>query len=283
MTGGPEQEGDPAWPEGRRSLWLPLLRQLDRTVPEWVVLKNLDSAFDGIGDVDTMAPPRTWPAIEAAFRSWAAASGLTVVGVCRHNRRGPNLLARRDGDPYLFILDVKATRPWRFATLIRWDQARSFAVHDADGYRRVRDGAGATLKLLFNGTGYGGASRETAMVAKGVREELRADPAGALAAADLVGLAAPALRRGIRAALAGGWSRGDMLAVEAWSIGRAVLHPMALARQIRQRRTWADRCPALWLSHRAGRRLPDDVGTWLREFEAAHPTSPGVAAQGAAA
>jgi hypothetical protein len=273
VTGGQTTEVGSARSTERGPVWLPLLRDLTRSVPEWVVLKNLDSAFEGIGDVDTMAPPETWPAIEARFRSWARESGLSIVGVCRHNRRGPNLLALRDGDPYLFILDVKATRPWRFSTLVTASDALAFAEQDPAGYRRARTGLGAMIKLLFNGTGYDGRVRDEAMRTKHVREELRADPEGALLASRLVGAAAPALRRGIRAAIAGGWSRRDMLAVQAWCVARALAHPIAFARQVQARRTLGTRCPSLRVSHRTGRRLPDDTAAWLVEFAATHPGS----------
>ena len=268
---GPETEGGPAALTGRGPIWLPLLEHLTASVPEWVVLKNLDSAFDGHGDVDTMAPPRTWPAIERAFRDWADDAGLSVVGVCRHNRRGPNMLARREGDPYLYILDVKVMRPWRFSRFVTAEDALAFAILDAAGYRRARTGLGATLKLLFNGTAYGGRADEAAMRVKHVREELRADPEGALRAARLVGAAAPALRRGIRAAMDDGWSRRDMLAVEVWCAARGLREPVGLVRQIRGRRTHADRCPSLRLSYRDDRRLPDDTNAWVTAFVTAHP------------
>jgi hypothetical protein len=268
---GRETEGGPAALSGRGPTWLPLLEHLTRSVPEWVVLKNLDSAFDGHGDVDTMAPPRTWPGIERAFREWAGGAGLSVVGVCRHNRRGPNMLARADGDPYLYILDVKVMRPWRLSPFVTADDALEFAILDPAGYRRARTGLGATLKLLFNGTAYGGRADEAAMRVKHVREELREDPDGALRAARLVGAAAPALRRGIRAAMDDRWSHRDMLAVEVWCAARGLRHPVNLVRQVRARRTRADRCPSLRLSYRDARRLPDDANAWVAAFADAHP------------
>ena len=272
MTGGPGVvEGDSPRAADRAPLWLPLLRDLTGEVPAWTVLKNLDSAFAGIGDIDTMAPRATWPTIEARFRAWAPAAGLSVVGVCRHNRRGPNFLARRVGDPYLFILDVKDTRPWRFSTLVTVEDALAAAAVDASGYRRTRAGFAGTLKLLFNGTGYGGYRRDAAIEQKHVLEDLRADPEGALGAARLVGAAAPALRRGIRAAMAGGWSRRDMLAVEVWCAARGLVHPVRFGRQVLTRRTRDDRCPAFRLAYREGRRLPDDPAAWVASFEDAHP------------
>lgn len=262
---------DPATNSGdRSSLWLPLLRDLTEHVPEWVVLKNSKAAMQGVGDIDTFAPRSAYPEIERRFRAWAAAQGLRVIVVCHHNWRGPNFVAIRPGDPYLFSLDVKVGRLLRASWLVKVRDAQELAVMDELGYRRLRDGAEGTLKLLFNGMTRGGRRNDTGFREKGIVEALAADPEGALIASRFVGAAAPALRHGIRTVLAGGWSRRDMAAVEAWCYARAVLRPWIPLRQIYWRRVTVPGCAVAQLPRR---RLPEDREAWIGRVVASHPVS----------
>jgi len=52
-------------PGQRRELWLDLLRRLTATSPTWLVWKNVESALDGEGDIDSAAAPADWDALEA--------------------------------------------------------------------------------------------------------------------------------------------------------------------------------------------------------------------------
>ena len=257
----------------RTDIWLPLLQALTDDDPRFVLLKNAESAFVRFGDVDVLADPARWPAMERTFRDWAESMGLEPFGVCRHNWRGPMLYALRPGDPYLFVLDIKTRRLFRGASVIDLDDALSMAEMDPLGYRRLLPGAEGVLKLLLNGTVRGGLADEEAMAIKGVREEIVSDPAGARVASRQVGLAAPALRRAIRAAAAGGWSRRDMVLVEAWSLARAVIRPDRVVRQWWWRHVALGQCPCSppRLMTRHGRRMPPDVDVWLDEFATTHP------------
>lgn len=254
----------------RSDLWLPLLRDLTEHVPEWVVLKNSRAALRGIGDVDTFAPRSVYPDIERRFRTWAAGQGLQVVVVCHHNWRGPNFVAIRPDDPYLISLDVKVGRLLRASWLVKVRDVQELTVMDELGYRRLREGAEGTLKLVFNGMTRGGRRNEAGFRDKGIVEALAADPEGALIATRFVGAAAPALRHAIRIVSEGGWSRRDMLAVEAWCYARALLRPWIPVRQVYWRRVTVPSCPVAQLPRR---RLPDDREAWIDRVVATHPVS----------
>jgi hypothetical protein len=268
-----------AWITDRAHLWLPLLRDLTANVPGWVVLKNSKAAMNGIGDIDSFASRSDFPDIEDRVRVWSAENGLRFVTVCRHNWRGPIIVAIRDGDPYLFSLDVKIGRLFRGSMLIDVDDAQSFAVMDDLGYRRVREGAEGVMKLLYNGMYRGGAKNEVDFEKKGVLAALQADPAGAMEASRLVGMAAPALRSTIRAVLDGGWSRRDIAAVEAWCFIRSAARPDYVIRQWHWRHMEIPRCA---ISQLKARRMPDDVDGFLRAVADTHAASDGPVAAPAA-
>jgi hypothetical protein len=254
----------------RSHLWLPLIQRLTQEVPGWVVLKNSKAAMKGVGDIDSFADESDFPEIERVFRAWAADHGLQVAVICLHNWRGPIMVAIRDGDPYLFSLDVKVRRLFRGSSLIETKQAQSMALMDDLGYRRLREGPEGILKLLFNGMDHTGVRNDTMVAQKGVLEALRADPEGAMEASRIVGFAAPALRSAARAAIAGGWSRRDLAAVEAWCYIRSIARPDRLIRQVYWRKVVAPRCAFFKLERR---RIPDDREAWLRDVAATHPVS----------
>ena len=261
-----------AWIHDRAHLWLPLLQDLTTNVPGWVVLKNSKAAMRGVGDIDSFASRSDFPEIEDRVRVWSAEHGLRFVTVCRHNWRGPIIVAIREGDPYLFSLDVKVGRLLRGSMLIDVDDAHDFQVMDDLGYRRVREGAEGVMKLLYNGMRRGGSKNEAGFQQKGVLEALQADPAGAMEASRLVGMAAPALRSGIRAVLDGGWSRRDMAAVEAWCFIRSAARPDYVIRQWHWRHSEVPRCA---ISQLTARRMPDDVPGFLRAVAETHASSDG--------
>lgn len=268
-TGDTATVSAPAHDTHRATLWLPLLRRLTEAVPGWVVIKNAEAALDGVGDIDSMADPSDWPEIERIFRTWAAEHGLPVVGVCRHIWRGPNLIARDPASPYLLVLDVKALRTFRGSALVTAAGALAMAEMDPAGFRRLRPGAEGVLKLLHNGTAHGGRRNGPGLAGKHVVALLQADPPGADAAADWVGLAARGLRRASRATAHGGWSRWDLLLVEAWCLMRSAGHPAHLARQLWLRAS-GERCPFVRLTRRERRRLPDDEDAWIDHMRETH-------------
>ena len=231
-----------ASPNHRATLWLPLLRQLTDEVPGWLVIKNARQALDGVGDIDSMARPEDWPAIERLFRMWASEHGLTVVGVCRHIWRGPNLVARDPSDPYLLVLDVKSVRTFRGSALVTVADALALAEMDAAGFRRMRAGGEGVVKLLHNGMTRGARRDQAGLDAKGVVALLRpirtARTSGRVDRAQRAGPAAsdpgggrgwmgpprPAPRRGRRA------RAGRRSIRDPWSVNSGCARPVTAAR-----------------------------------------------------
>lgn len=252
----------------RKRLWLPLLRDLSDEPSARVVFKgSVSSSMGGVGDVDAYAPPSAFPHIERRFRSWVAASDLQVVVVCRHDWRGPTMVAIRRDDPFPYTLDVKVGRLYHGSFLFTVDDLDELVETDADGVRRLVAGAAGTVRLLIDGTTRSGRRDDHAFEAKGIREALAADPDGALAAARFVGVAAPALRRGIEAILDGGWSRLDMAVVTAWCHARSLARPDRLAHQFGWRYVAGPACAVPRLDPRRG---PPDVERWLSDVAGSH-------------
>ena len=264
VTAAPEEGG-------RAEMWLPLLRRLTERFPTWAVWKNVESALTGHGDVDSLASPACWPAIEDEFRGWAAAHGLNRVIVCRHVPQGPHLLALGPATRHLVQLDVKERATVRGSTLVSWRTLLPLTEMDPRGFRRVRPGAEGVIKLLSNGTLPGGRMDAEGMRKKRVAELLAADPEGVAMIARLFGPAAGALRRGVDAVVGGGWDRRSMLAVEAWCLLRGAAEPRTLASRLRFKYHGRKRCPVIRTIRQDGRRLPDDVEAWMREVRRTHP------------
>jgi hypothetical protein len=257
-------------PADRTATWLPLLVSLTSDVPRWLVWKNAESAFTGTGDIDAAAPPEDWPRIIEAFRAWALERDLGPVIVCRHIPGGLNLIAVPSGWPTFLEMGTKARRIWRGATLFVLEDIEPLAVLDERGFRRLRPGAEGLFKLLLNGTRRNGLPDEAALAAKQVRELLRADPAGAAAAAGLYGVAAGPLRRAARAAAAGGWDRPALLAFQGSMLVRAALHPGVLWARLRFRLRGRRACPIAAAILDGDRRIPEPRDAWLARVAVDH-------------
>lgn len=254
----------------RTELWLPLLRRLTEVAPSWMLWKNAESAFTGIGDIDAAAPVEDWPVIEREFTAWAEAAGVGPVVVCRHIPGGLNLVAIPDGSATFLEMGVKARRIWRGATLFVLEDILPMAVTDPRGFRRLRPGAEGLFKLLLNGTRRGGREDAAAMEVKGVRTLLQADPEGVVVAARRFGFARQAALVGARRAAAGGWSRPAMLVLEGWALLRAISHPAVTIARLRFRRSARTTCPVVEAILGQGRRIPDDRDAWLETLARDH-------------
>ncbi|HEX6909835.1 MAG TPA: hypothetical protein VF142_05560 [Longimicrobium sp.] len=252
-------------------MWLPLLRRLTERFPSWAVLKNVDSALHGHGDVDSLAAPAEWPAIEAEFRAWAAEHGMTTVIVCRHVPQGPHFIAFAPGMRHFVQLDVKERATVRGSTVVGWRQLLPLAEMDPRGFRMVRPGAEGVIKLLSNGLMPGGRKDGDGLRRKRVAELLASDPDGVRGTARLFGPAAGALRRGADAVVRGGWDRPAMLAVEAWCLVRSVVEPGTVFSRLRFKYHGRGRCPVIRAIRSGGRRIPDDGAAWMREVRRTHP------------
>lgn len=260
-------------PPDRVALWLPLLRQLTLSAPSWLVWKNVDSAFYGTGDIDAAARPDDWSVIVREFHAWAEDAGVGPVFECHHIPGGLNLIAVPAGLPTFLEMGVKERRYWRGSTLFVVDDLLPMTVQDDRGFRRLPTGAEGLFKLLLNGTRRGGAPNEEALAAKGVREQLRADPGGIRLAARLLGPARHAAVVGARHAAADGWSRPAMLAVEGWAIARAATHPQEAATRLQFRRRGRATCPIVDGILSGGRQIPADRESWIERLARDHPWS----------
>lgn len=254
----------------RAHLWLPLLRDLAESLPEQVVIKGSTDALGGISDVDMYAPRSSFAAIERRFRAWAIENGLRVVVVCRHDWRGPTMIAIRPDDAHPFTLDVKVGRFYHGSFLYTIDDLRDLATVDRHGIRRLRIGAEGVANLLVYGTTRRGRRHAAGFAAKDVAGSIAADPTGALAASQFAGVAAPALRHGIQRLLEGGWSTRDMATVVAWCYARAGARPDRVLRQLRWRFIVG---PACAVTQIVDRRIPGDRDRWLRAVADSHPVS----------
>lgn len=254
----------------RTDLWLPLLRRLTDVAPSWLLWKNAESAFAGIGDIDAAAPVEDWPVIEREFTAWAVAAGVGPVVVCRHIPGGLNLIAIPPGSATFLEMGVKARRIWRGSTLFVLEDILPMAVLDPRGFRRLRAGAEGLFKLLLNGTRRGGREEPDAMEVKGVRALLRADPEGVAVAARRFGFARQAALVGARAAAAGGWSRPAMLVVEGWALLHAISNPAVTIARLRFRRSARATCPVVEAILGQGRRIPADRDAWIESLARDH-------------
>ena len=270
MTDRSRDGGSPTWTHDRAHIWLPLLRDLAESLPEQVVIKGSTGALDGVSDVDMYARRGSFPAIERRFRAWAADNGLHVVVVCRHDWRGPTMVAIRPDDAHPFSLDVKVGRFYHGSFLFTIDDLHELAAVDQHGLRRMRIGAEGTANLLLYGITRGGRRRDAGFAAKDIEGSLSADHAGAMLAARFAGVAAPALRRGIQHVLDGRWSTRDMATVIAWCYARSIARPDRVFRQLKWR--FVDR-PACAVTQIVDRRIPHDRERWLRDVADSHPVS----------
>jgi hypothetical protein len=247
----------------RTDLWLPLLRELTDKYPGWAVWKNVDSALAGTGDVDSLAPPSDWPAIEQTFLDWVSRSGLGPAVICRHIPQGPHFITFEPGSPYIVQLDVKERGTFRGSTLIdAWTLLPLTEVSEA-GVRLVRPGAEGVIKLCMNGVRKGGRPNWEGLRTKRVAELLASDPEGVEAAAMWLGRARGALVRGAAAVVDGGWDRKAMLTVEAWAAVRGLKEPRVATSRWWFLRVTAKRCIVIDLIRSHDRRIDGDLESWI--------------------
>jgi hypothetical protein len=256
----------------RAGLWLPLLRQLTEVSSEWVVWKNVDSALDAGGDIDSAAPARDWPKLREAFLHWAARFDLWPAAICDHIPGGLNLVAAPVGSPLLLELSIKQSKAWRGSTLFVLDDLLPLTEWDERGFRRLRPGAEGILKLLLNGTQWGGRPNRSGLEAKRVRAELVADLEGVRQCAQLFGAAAGSAEAAAAALTEGGWDRGAVARLELHALLGAIRQPAQTAKRIRFRLFGARTCPVIE-ALADDRRIPPDRAGWLQAVERTHPTT----------
>jgi hypothetical protein len=253
--------------EDRTAIWLPLLRELTATVPDWIAWKHVDSAFSGDGDIDSVAPGTDWDAIRTVVRRWAAERGLGPVVVCSHAPGLLHIVVLPANGRLLFELDVNRHKVFLGSTLFQPADLKPLTRMDPLGFRRLRPGAEGLLKLVQNGMYRGARVNREGMRDKKIVELLASDPDGVAIAAGLFGPARAAVQRGADATVRGGWDRRAMLAVEGWALLRGLTEPRHVAWRLlfRYRRR---RCPVLVTVFRHRRRIPEAVDEWLARVTA---------------
>lgn len=267
-TTGTPRPGEPE--PDREELWLSLMRRVTDLFPEWAIWKNAESALHGHGDIDSFAPPSDWPAIESVFLDWVREHGLGPAIVCRHVPQGPHFVTLDERSAYLMQFDVKIRATFRGCTLMDVDDLKGLSEMDERGFRRIRPGGEAIIKLLCNGMHAGGAQNPKGLSDKRVVELLRQDPAGVDLALRLVGRAAPRLKRAVSALLEGEWDQPSMRAVERWAKLKALTEPGVAASRIWFNAVPLKRCPVLEVIRRHDRRVPDDRAAWLKKVARGH-------------
>ena len=262
----------------RTEMWLDLLRRVTREVPTWSTWKNVDSAFAGTGDVDSLAPPSAWPAIRQVFVDWATEREYGPVVVCPHVRLGPHFITLQPGAPYIVQLDVKERATFRGSTLIDADELMGLCVLDDRGFRRVRQGADGVIRLLSNGVRPGGRMNAEGLAKKNVKRLLAADPEGVEAMARLFGPARSAVVAGAQAVVGGGWDRRAMAIVEGWSLARSTAEPRLAATRLWFAQVEKKRCAVISLIRDDDRRVPRNPEAWLERVGEHHEVIPTSAA-----
>jgi hypothetical protein len=253
----------------RGLLWLPLLQRLTVLSPRAVVWKNASTALEGHGDLDVIAPPADWDAIESEFRSWAEAAGLGPVAVCRHVPGSMFLLAADPERPAFFELDIKARGSYRGRTVFRSLDLQPLAELDSRGFRRLRPGAEGVLKLILNGTADDGSLDPHRVRREGVAELLREDPAAVAQATQLFGRARTQVEALVDGFLRGEWDRSRMLTFRARMRLGLIFEPAELLRRLWGRIKPGPGCRGIKSLIKEERLRPGDA-TALQQLVRAH-------------
>jgi hypothetical protein len=256
-------------PGQRRELWLDLLRRLTATSPTWLVWKNVESALDGEGDIDSAASPADWDALEEQFVLWARELDLLPVALCRHIPGGRNLIAAPIGTATFLELSIKHDKAFRGSTLFVLDDLLAMSEMDERGFRKLRPGAEGLLKLVLNGSKWFGRPDQEGLTSKRVRELLASDREGVAIASRVFGRADGAARDLAQAVVQGGWDRRAMLAIEANALTKGLRHPVVMARRAWFRLTTQRRCPVVYaIGH--GRVVTEPRDVWLADVARSH-------------
>jgi hypothetical protein len=246
----------------RSSRWLELLRAVTERSERWAVHGDVAEGFSGEGDVDLAVPADDWPELEHEFVAWARATGLGPVVSCRHRPGVLILVALAPEAAPFYEVEARAERYFKGWTAYRAEDLAPLMEMDPAGYRKLRPGAAALLKLVPNGLRTAGRPKWGGAKLDRVSARLRADPAGVEAAAALFGAASASVAAGARAVAAGGWDRRAMAAAEARAALQALRHGTTLYRRARFRIGSPPRCEVLEAVAR-GRLVPGDAERWL--------------------
>ena len=253
----------------RTEPWLTLLRRLTARMPNWMVMKSVESALTGTGDVDSVAPLDAWPVVVDEVCAWAREHGLGPVIECRHVPYVLHIVTLDPDRPFFFELDVNRRKIFLGSTLFYPRDLLRLSVSDPRGFRITRAGTEGLLKLVQNGAKRGGRPDWDGIRRKHIVELLAKDPEGVHEGAKLFGRGAEAVVRVADAVLEGRWDQRSMLEVEAHCILRGLGDVTALAARARFR-VVRQRCPVLKAVFEGARRVPGDRRTWLQSVRRSH-------------
>lgn len=246
----------------RTSLWLPLLQELSRRSSSWLIYKNADSALHGVGDVDSTASPDDWDTITGVFRSWARDLGPSAV--CSHIPGGLNLIAVPTTMTHVLEIGLKQQKSYRGSILFEWDQLMPLATWDDRGFRELRPGAEALLKLILNGINRDSSKNVVGIESKAVVEGLEIDFVGAVLAAEslLSGRASAAAVDLAESLVEGGWQRGAARSIQISAYSKALLKPRWALQRARFRGKASSACPITEVLLGNHRVIPDQRSLW---------------------
>lgn len=244
---------------------LDLLRRLTASTPNWTLVKGAPSALDGRGDIDSAAPSADWPTVRSACAAWAAATGRGPLLACDHVPGSVVLAVVEPADRLLVQVDLLDHRLVRGSRVLCAADVLPAAAVDDDGYRRLRPGAEAVVRLVLDEWRTGAPPIEASSLVE-LRELLQADPEGAQLASSRLD---PRLREAVAAVAAGRWPRKALLAAELTCLAHGLRHPAQLLVRAVGRRS-SKTCPLLGAL--ANERTVDgDLDEWIASVDRAHP------------
>lgn len=225
--------------------WRSLLIRLTRVCPRSAVSGNVDEGLAGEGDVDLVAPEADWMEVENEFRRWAEGNGFDPIISCPHRPGVMVLVAMDDPHSPVYKMEVLGYRHFRGARIYAADDLTSAMEMDPRGWRRLRPGAAALIKLVPNGITWSGGLKWTGPKAARVLDLLRQDPEGVHLASKAFPSTGSLIERAAGAAAAGDWPRARMLALEVWALASGLLRPTEAFARLRDRISPAARCQLL--------------------------------------
>jgi thymidylate kinase len=248
---------------------LALLLELDSVGSNIGVWKNATDALRAQGDIDYFAPRNLWPAILATFRSWADAHGFEHLPPCLHRPGTMYLLAVDHVGGRLMQLDVRERLTVSGSEVIDANGLGALLVETGHGFKTLRPGAEATLKMLLKCIDGRGRLQEACLADESVASGIVEDLGGAHATAGLLARGGHNADRLVKSIAGGHPDRAS--ARSFWTDLRmdtirrpATLTELAIYR-LRRRL-----CPVLrWiLSH--GQQLPTQADEWITDVRRVH-------------
>jgi hypothetical protein len=228
---------------------------------------NVEEGLTGEGDVDLIAPVTEWSEVEGEFRRWADGNGFDPIISCSHRPGVLVLVAMGDPRSPVYKLEVLGYRHFRGALIYAAEDLVAAMEMDPRGWRRLRPGAGALIKLVPNGVTWWGGLKWKGTKAERVLGLLRQDPKGVNLASKAFSSMGSLVESAARAAAAGRWPRARMIALEGRALTKSLLSPVQVLSRARYRISPAGRCELLRALRERG--LVHDV-TQFRKLAESH-------------